>query len=346
MNEPATVSYDTNTSLTEIAQRVREAERIAVFAHTKVDGDALGSMLALKRAIEPLEKQVDIFVSGPAEPNLLSLAGHTPYRRVEEDPPGNDYDIALVVDTGAWSQLEPVQEWLKRHYDRLIIIDHHARGDGDIAPSRHVNPHKASTCQLILKLCDELGVPLTGGQSSVAEALFIGIATDTGWFRYDNAQQEVFTDAARLLGAGVDKSRLYQIIEETQRPHRLALEAKALASLQYACGGTVAIMAIGPDDFKTTGASVEDLTGLVNAPLIVGDVRVSILLAQHEPNVTKISFRSKPAAPGVAEGFVDVNALAHNFGGGGHVHAAGARLKVNLDEARELVLEAVEAMPQ
>jgi len=181
---------------------------------------------------------------------------------------------------------------------------------------------------------------LTAGVDGVAEALFVGLATDSGWFRYGNAGAEAFKLASRLLERGVDKSRLYQILEETHGPQRLALEARALASLEYFRGGSVAMQSLRMEDFQAAGASVEDLTGLVNTPMTVGPVRVSVLLSQSTPGMTKISFRSKPAPPGGGQhDFDDVNELANKFGGGGHVHAAGARISLDLEQARQTLLD-------
>jgi len=338
--------YVSTANYAEMAERIRGAERIAIVSHSKPDGDAVGSMLALKRGIEALDdrkRQVDIFLMGAIEANLLIIVGDTPYSRVEETPPGDDYDLLVTVDTGAWSQLEPVKDWLQHHHDIVISLDHHAWGDTDVAAVRLIDSSMASTTQLLIPLLDELGCPLTGGVGGVAEALFVGLATDTGWFRHNNAGTEVFSVAARLLSHGVDKARLYQILEETYRPQRLALESRALGSLTYALDGTVAVMSLGMKDFHITGGSLEDLTGLVNVPMVVGHIRVAILLAQIEPGATKISFRSKPPIPGYEDdGYYDVNKLAQRFGGGGHVHAAGARLEKDIEDARTAVIHAVE----
>lgn len=342
--------YTSTATYGDIAERIRGAGRIAVVSHSKPDGDAVGSMLALKRAIEAMDdagggRRVDMFLMGVIESNLLIIIGDTPYARVEDEPPGDDYDLILVVDTGAWSQLEPVRDWLGRHHEIIVALDHHAWGDSDVAPVRLIDASMASATQLLVPLLDELGCPLTGGIGGVAEALFVGLATDTGWFRHNNAGTEVFSLAARLLSHGVDKARLYQILEETHRPQRLALEARALGSLTYALNDTVAVMSLEMKDFHITGGSLEDLTGLVNMPMIVGRIRISILLAQIEPGTTKISFRSKPPIPGYEEdGFFDVNKLAKQFGGGGHVHAAGARVEKEIDDARADIIRAVEQL--
>jgi phosphoesterase RecJ-like protein len=330
-------SYTTNTTWAEIAERVRRGRRIALITHAKPDGDALGCQLALARALPQLGKAADVYVMGPLEPPLVPIIGDTPIRRADEESPDDDYDVVIVVDTAAWSQLQPLETWLRQRREKAIVIDHHSRGD-DVADLRMVEPRAAATAQIIVPLLDELGCKLT---EEVAEALYVGIATDTGWFRFENVSAETFAIAARLLKCGVEKSRLYETLEENYAPGRLALEGRALSSVEYARGGAVAIQSLGLDDFAQTGCSVEDLTNIVNRPMVVGQVRVSILLAETKPGHTKMSFRSKPSADG--QGWTDVNRLAQHFGGGGHVFAAGARMRVTLAEARQAVLAAVES---
>lgn len=333
-------SYCTNTTWTEIADRIRAGRRIALFTHAKPDGDALGCQLALARALPQVGKTADVYMMGPLEPALAQIIGRTPCHRADEQLPDDDYDVVIVMDTSAWSQLQPLETWLRDRREKTIVIDHHSRGD-DVAALRMVDPSSAAAAELVVDLLDELGCELTGGVNGVAEALYLGIATDTGWFRFTNVSPRTFTVAARLLECGVNKSRLYEIFEENYQPGRLALEARALSSVEYARGGAVAIQSLGLEDFAQTGCSVEDLTNIVNRPMIVGQVRVSILLAETEPGYTKVSFRSKPTADG--EEWTDVNRLAQRFGGGGHVFAAGARLSLGLEEARKAVVAGAEA---
>ena len=211
------------------------------------------------------------------------------------------------------------------------------------APQRIVDPRCASTTQVLAGLLDELDVELTGGEGGIAEPLFVGLATDTGWFRFDNADAEAFAFATRLLRCGVDKSGLYQLIEETQRQQRLLLTARALQSVEFVDDESVAVMSLTQQDFEETGGSTQDITGLINEPMVVRQVRVSILLTQMEAGSTKVSFRSKPPAPGQRpDEFTDVNRLAGKFGGGGHVHAAGCRMDMDLPEARRAIIDAIE----
>jgi len=341
--------YRSNTTIAEIAKRLLAARRILITTHAKPDGDAMGSCLALARALESKGRVASIFIAGPIERALFALAGTTPFTNLERQPPGDDYDAAVVVDTGAWSQLEAMKSWLQKHHSKVIGVDHHPRGDSDVAALRIVDSDAVSTTAVLVPLIEALGFDLcqgSGGVNSVAEALFAGLATDSGWFRYPNATADAFTLAAKLLACGVDKPRLYQILEENYQPTRLAMEARALASLEYARGGAFATITLTAVDFTETGAAVEELTGIVNLPMVVGAVRASILIAQERPgDVVKLSFRSKGAPPGApADQFVDVNVLAAKFGGGGHVHASGAKVKgKDLATVKSDVLAAVES---
>ncbi len=346
-------AYESNTTLDAVADRIRAADRIALFTHAKPDGDAIGSLLGLRRGLEQVGKAATAWVMGPLEPNVLSLAEDTPLHRIEDGAPdnksacgpgGGEPDLIVIVDTGSWAQLDPVADWLAARTDRVVCIDHHGQGDPDVAAHRVVDVNVPAATVLVTRLLDALGVELTGGPSGIAEPLFLGLATDTGWFRHGVAEVETFRLAARLLECGVDKTRLYQLVEETHRPQRLAMLAQALKSLEYLNNGEVAVMSLAPEDFSLTGGVLEELTGMVNEPLSVDTVRLSVLLTQTEPGRTKMSFRSKPAANGSAaspSGTPTASELAARFGGGGHTHAAGARVDLDVEPARHAVREAL-----
>lgn len=341
--------YRSNITVPDLAKRLLAAKRILITTHAKPDGDAMGSCLALARALEGKGKVASIYIAGPVERALYVLAGTTPFTAVERQPPGDSFDLAVVVDTGAWSQLEAMKGWLQKHHADVIGIDHHPRGDVDVAAHRFVETSAVSTTAVLIPILEAIGCdfrPGNGGVNSVAEALFAGLATDSGWFRYPNATAEAFILAAKLLACGVDKPRLYQILEENHQATRLEMEARALASIEYARGGAAAIITLTAQDFIDTGAAVEELTGVVNLPMVVGKVRMSVLIAQEKPgDVVKLSFRSKAAPPGTpADHFIDVNALAAKFGGGGHVHAAGAKQKKDIQAVKADVIAAIEQL--
>jgi phosphoesterase RecJ-like protein len=343
------MAYETNSSIDSLADALRGAARVLVTTHQKPDGDAMGSVLAVVRACRAVGVRAEGWMVGPCEGNLRLFTGDDAV--VVVDPrnptlPDGDFDLAAVVDTGAWTQLEILAPWLRAMGERVIGLDHHARGDA-VAARRVVDVGCGSCTALLIRLVDAMKVDLSfgadaRGRYSIAEALYLGLATDTGWFRFPNARAAEFALASRLLAAGVDKDAMYQQIEQSSRAGRVLLQGRALSSLAFAAGGTIAVMRLRAADFTETGADMEESSGVVNMPMEVSAVRASVLAVEDAANgVIKLSFRSKPAGPDGR--FVDVNELAGRFGGGGHVHAAGARQKGTLEEVVARVRAAVEA---
>ena len=347
-------AYESNVTIERLAARIRAARHVLVTTHAKPDGDALGSTVAVMRACSALGIRSEGWLVGPFEPNLLSLARPTDLTPdlTLVDPkrptlPAVEPDLVAIVDTGAWNQLETLSPWLRDRVDRAIGIDHHARGDR-VAAERVIDVTAGSATAIVARLVEALGVPLGAGADergwgSVAEAIFLGLATDTGWFRFQNARPAEFRLASALLAAGVDKDRLIEVTENSHRPERLAIEARALSKVRFLDGGRLALTSLSLADFAETGALLEETSGVVNMPMAVATVRAAALLIESEPGLVKISFRSKPALRAAGDGgaaptFVDVNQLAARFGGGGHVHAAGARIRGTLAEAERAVI--------
>ena len=158
--------------------------------------------------------------------------------------------------------------------------------------------------------------------------------------RLPNARAAEFALAARLLEAGVDKDAMYQQIEQSSRAERVELQACALSSLEMVAGGRIALMRLRAADFSATGAMLEETAGIVNIPMEIAAVRASVLAVEDtQAGVIKLSFRSKPADDSGT--FIDVNELGSRFGGGGHIHAAGAKQQGTLDEVIARVRAAV-----
>ena len=339
-NEYLTMTeYSSNATVEQVADRIAAARRVLLTTHAKPDGDAMGSTLAMKRGLEAIGIEAEIYLMGPLEDRLKDIAGDTSYRMHGGQPPAGEYDLIIVLDTGSWTQLDPIAGWLRDNHESVVGIDHHAKGD-DVASMRIIDTSAASTTQMLVPLLEKMGCEITPGPGGVAEAIFVGLATDSGWFRYSNADARAMALAARLLELDVDKSRLFQVIEETFRPQRLELQARALASLELLLDGAIAVMSLRPEDFKKTRGVVADISELVNTPMTVRCVRASILIASTTPKRSKLSFRSKPDVPGLeCPGGVDMNLLAQHFGGGGHTHAAGASVNLDVDEVRAKLVE-------
>jgi len=335
--------YTANTTLNAIADRLRAAARVMIATHAKPDGDAYGSVVALGAALRSLDKQVDIPLIAPLPEQFRQLKGYELVRVYDGSPPAFEPDVIVVTDTGAWQQLPELKPYIQPRLSGTIVIDHHLSGDMQVA-WRYIDSQAASCCEVIWQLLD--GVLFVGDRPPadpwaqiIHEALFVGIASDTGWFRFSNTRPLTHELAADLIRRGVDHSRLYQKLEMNERPEKLALMIRALDSLRMVAGGRAAVMVLGPDDFNAVGAIAQDTERFVDMPQIVGTIQV-VALVTHPPGddgPVRISFRSKPG-----EGAVNVAELAHQFGGGGHARAAGAKVRGRLQEVAARVCRALE----
>lgn len=325
-----------------IADRLRAAKRVAILTHAKPDGDAIGSTLGLARSLAKLGVDATPFYLPPWPYRFDQIVRDTPVVQLGADNDAHtipwEPDAVVVLDTGSWSQLGGVEHWLHDHSEKTIVIDHHLHGDGDTAPAKLIDTKASAACEIVARLAVELlGVDSPSQlPREIAEPIFMGIATDTGWFRHSNTSPETLRVVADLLDAGVEHDRLFANIEQSDNEARLRLRAVALASLEMHAGGRVAIQSLRGIDFERTDAQPGDSGGFVEDPLSIAEVRVSAMVTETDWGATKISLRSKPVGD---EDAIDVNAIARKFGGGGHARAAGLRIKKPIAEALQIIAD-------
>lgn len=355
----ATPVSEVATQLASIAGWLADKSKIAVVTHVKPDGDAVGSSIALTRALNLAQKNIGTaappraraWYFGPRPSWMKRVVGETPatniesFEAIEHEP----CDAVVIVDTGSWSQLEMIRPWLERHRGKIAIVDHHAQGDAEISERRVVDVASAAACQPVAELCRVILGKRTLRELpvEVAEPLYLGLATDTGWFKHSNVKPNVMEAAAALLATGVDHAGLYVNIEQRERLPRLKLLARALASLELHDQNRVAVMSLTKKDFAETGAQPADAGGFADHSQTLESVLVTAVLTEADPSefgmqaaagavLTKISMRSKSV-----KGSADVNAAAKELGGGGHVRAAGAKLYADLTTTKVKVLDAI-----
>ena len=354
--------WTSTQTLADLARRLALLRRILILTHLKPDGDAVGSTLGMARALEAagrwaIGRRTHLWYYGPPPPWLAEMCGSTPFTLVNSKCPveqaamemGGEPDAILVLDTGAWSQLEPVAEYLATRRHLVMCVDHHAQGNEDLAEARHVDATAASACQLGAELAAlVLGKASTRElPADVANAFYLGLGTDTGWFRHSNVDPRTMRDAAALLEAGANHVRLCAMTEQNSLG-RVRLIGKAIGTLELHCDGRLAIMHVTRDDLLACEATPGDTGGITDFSQSLPDVRVSAMLVEALPGdfgrssdgarLTKISLRSKAIEP-----LVDVNAVAGQLGGGGHVRAAGARMEADIETTRRRVIELVES---
>ena len=344
--------YRATVDLDAAAELLRAAPGpVAVLTHAKPDGDAFGAVVALSAALRSLGRGVVACFVPPVPANLKEMPGSelvSVYRNGETERSMPDASLYVVLDTGAWAQLGPMATLLEGHLERTLIIDHHLSGN-IAAGHRLIDGDASATCEILAQVIERLlGDGLDAGDPqltrSICEGLFLGIASDTGWFRFSNTRPQTHELAAKLLRRGVDHAAIYSLTEQSERPQKLALLIRALNSLKLVAGGRAAVMSLDLSDFAETGALEEETERLVDLPQQVGTIRVIVLASESrgEPAngimpMTRLSFRSKPGP-----GSVNVAALAERFGGGGHARAAGAKLPTPLAEVLSEVEDVLE----
>ena len=349
-SETSENAWTSTRTSTEIAATLRGARRVLVLTHARPDGDALGSTLALTRSL----LRVGVEARAAYVPTMPrwggQVIGDTPHTLLENDAVQRlealgEPDLILISDTGAWMQLEEVRGYLKSRTQRVIVLDHHLSGSADLSSARLIDPKAAAVAEVAAPVCVALlGVPAADRlPMDVAEALYLGLATDTGWFRYSNTRPATLRLAADLLQAGVNHSRLFEWVEQQDRPSRLALQARALASLEYFERQRIAVMALGRADFDAAHADTEDAGGFAADALRVAEIHVCAVLTElagrpADAPVTKVSIRSKPG-----ENALDVAAVCRSLGGGGHARAAGVKINQPMAQAKATIVAAIRA---
>ena len=305
-----------NIDFSKALDCLANAGSIVITCHTRPDGDALGSAVALAQILQDKGKSVEIILSSALPSRYAFLFSRQPPRVIQDTWPRTllkEFDTAVVLDTSVRAQLAPQFDFLRSGELRVLVIDHHLSNE-PLGAVSIIDPSASSVGLLLAELAQVWSVGL---KSSVAEALFVALATDTGWFRFPNADLRTYRQAWQLMQAGVQPAKLYEALYMRESPGRVRLAARALATLELFCNGRLACMALLQEDFKQTQAEPSDSEDLVNEPLRIGSVEVAVMLIEDQPGLVRLSLRSKRQ--------INVARIAEHFGGGGHSQAAGAQ---------------------
>lgn len=314
--------------LKKINELITAGSSFLITTHESPDGDAVGSSLALANYLCEIGKDVVVHFCDPV-PELyrfLPLADH-----VLATIPDRDFDLCFVLDVGEFRRAGKQIADCKR-IGSFINIDHHKTSEL-FGLVNLIDVKAAATGVLIYRLINE-----AGGTISLATAtcIYVALATDTGSFRYSNANPEAFTVAGEMIEKGVNAWDVSMRLYESQPRTRIELLSLALATLYFSDCGRFASITVTLDMYDKTGTDAELTDGFVNYPRSVSGVEVAIFFRQISETSFKAGFRSK--------GTVDVSRLAEGFGGGGHHNAAGCIVEGNIDEVREKVFSHIKAV--
>lgn len=323
--------------LEDLASLLRTGDSYILTSHESPDGDGLGAMYALCRALEKLGKKAAALLSEPLPPKYRFLDDRGVFR-VVETPPAADIDPAssllLILDTNDAHYAGRIADMFLEVVRGHVLIDHHETRGLD-SSGHFLDSDASSTCEITFGLIRQLGVSL---DPDMAVALFTGIVYDTGSFGYPKTGENTFACALELVRAGVKPYSVHNLLYESSSVASLLLRKLVLSTLELHADNRIAVQVMRAVHLDDSGAVYEDSEDLINVPLRSETVQVSVFFKENKAGILRCSLRSK--------GSVNVAHIAQGFGGGGHRTAAGFKCSLPLEQARKSVLDKLQdALP-
>jgi bifunctional oligoribonuclease and PAP phosphatase NrnA len=313
--------------LRRVAEAIRAHDRFLITTHENPDGDSLGSILAMKLALEQLGKDSVMYLSGqtPLPTEYLFM----PLDAIRRTWPDDGADrVVLALDCANARRIGPDETVLERA-PLVIDIDHHHDNSrfGDV---NVIVPTASSTGEVLRDLFRELDIELT---PEIAEALYIALVTDTGRFQYANTTPKTLRVAAELVEAGADVHRVFQVVYENVAFAKLKLLARALEHARVYEGGRMIVSHLERSDFEAAGAAEPFSEGIIDYLRAVEGAEIAALIREppsHNGPSRRVSLRTRAEE-------IDVSAIARKSGGGGHPQAAGFSSESSVEEITEFV---------
>ena len=301
--------------------------RFLLTTHENPDGDAIGTMLALKHFLHELGRQHVQCVCTDPVPRVYRWLPGADDVLAPSEVRGN-WDLAIVVDVARFERVGEAADLIAHNGD-VLILDHHLEPKPD-GKFHHISPAYAACSEIIVELYEAAHMTPS---TDAAICAYVGIATDTGGFRYGNTNADAHRRAAVLIDAGVDVLEVSGRLFDTMSQRKFTLLRRVLDRTRFTASGACAYTYLTDRDMEETGATSEDSDGLVNYTRNVEGVQVGILFRELSSGKTKISMRSR--------GDINSAEILRPLGGGGHAGAAGALLGMPLEAAQDAVLENV-----
>lgn len=309
-------------TIAEAAELLLQNDNFILLTHRRPDGDTIGSSAALCGGLRALGKTAAVLE------NPQFTEKYRPYLEglTVDAVPNNAFLVSVdVASSGilAYNAVDYVNQI-------RLKLDHHERSD-DFAPRGYVDVTAAACAEVILAILRAMDAPI---DKRTAEALYLGLSTDTGCFRFSNVTANTLRAAAECIDCGADTFAINQIMFLTKRLPRLQLEAHLTQSTEFYAGGKVAVSAI-PDKLKDElGLTEDDIDDISGFGREIAGVEIAVMLRQVGER-GKISVRTSPN--------YNASAICARVGGGGHKAAAGASVDGGIEGAKQAVLAAIEA---
>ena len=323
----STPNSNGNIDQREALEVLTRGQSFLLVGHQRPDGDCVGGQGGLARGLSSLGKQVHILNPDPLGPEFTYLTEELEYGAWAGSLP--QHDVCVLLDFNELSRTGEMAEAIAAHDSLKLVIDHHPPRGEPWWDAAYLDPSASATGLLVWRLLQSLGAEV---DAVAAAAVYTSLATDTGWFRYSNTDAETMAVGAELLARGVDPYALFTSLNQRKprsEPHSMG---RMLLRTEFHADGRLAYV---DQPLSLEGPAVQDGDAILDVLRSVDSVEVVLYLRELEPGLHKLSARSKTT--------FDVNALARQFGGGGHSKASGATLRGELAEIRARLIAATEA---
>lgn len=316
-----------NNTLDQIADKLKKAETVLLYPHVIMDGDTLGSSIALCIALRKLGKKAHILIEDEIPSYLLFMEkGYCTFDQNVLDTP----DVSISVDCS------DIERFVMRKKKFLtgkcsICLDHH-RTNNHFADMNYIDEFAGATGEIVYNLIKTMGI---GMDVEMAEAIYTAITTDTGNFQYTNTTKTTHLITAELFDVGIDLEKISVEVYQNIRHEKLKILNEVINTIEMLDGGKADIAYVTREMLTKTGALMEETEGIIETLRNISGVEISAFLKETKPGEIKVGLRSKT--------YGDVSAIAQSFGGGGHIKAAGCTLNTSLEEAKKLISAAITA---
>jgi bifunctional oligoribonuclease and PAP phosphatase NrnA len=294
-----------------ILEIIREHKTFCIVGHVRPDGDCIGSQLALALALQNDGKKVVCWNEDSIPQKLKFLDPDALFQKPRH---GMKFDCVIATDCASFLRLGKVGDCIA---DRKVFIniDHH-ESNPRYADVNWVSPREPSCGELIFRLLKVARWPIT---RPIADLLFTAVSTDTGSFQYATTRPGTFHTGAELVTRGANLAKICDEVYQSYPLSRARLLKHVYSKFRLTAGDRIAWFWLKQADFSRTGAESDDTEGLIDHIRAIEPVIVACVFEELEPELTRISLRSKSEK-------INVNEIAAQFGGGGHPSAAGARI--------------------
>ncbi len=308
-----------------MSEKLLSVNSILLFPHVNMDGDCLGSSVALCKGLRALGKTAYVLIEDDIPENLAFLDNSycTFDQNIIENP-----DVCMTVDCSTIERFAKRKEKFL-HGKTLMCIDHHSTSES-LTEYNLIDSKAAATGELVYKLLLIMKAPL---DAEIGEAIFAAISTDTGNFQYSNTTRETHEIIAELYDLGINHSKVSVEIYQNIRLEKLMMTSISLSTMKLLLNGKVAIAFLRQKTLTDTGATIDEAEGIVETLRSIGGVEVAIFIKETMEGNVKVSMRAKKD--------FNVAKFSAKFGGGGHVKAAGFTMNEPIEKCVDIITEEI-----